>query len=124
MYSLFHPKRQRVRVLTRRNATLPNQIFRNELGSVDTGAILDMKWFVMNENALDSIKLKPLQRCMQPWVADEGIVAIVTSTGETQLWKLNQAKDNLEPITKLSNGREGVLNLSVDWSSRVDKGAR
>ncbi|KAL2916914.1 Diphthine methyltransferase [Polyrhizophydium stewartii] len=61
----------------------------------DTAAILDIKW-------------------SHQTLSDRPVAGLVTSTGDTVL--LDMAQDGrMQPISTLHNGKDGVLNLSLDW---------
>ncbi|KAI8901421.1 WD40-repeat-containing domain protein [Globomyces pollinis-pini] len=64
----------------------------------ETDAILDIKW------------------CFQP-LNDFPVMAQVTATGNTDIYKLEN--NSMTKIFTISNNKQNVLNLSVDWKNRL-----
>ncbi|TPX67934.1 hypothetical protein SpCBS45565_g03454 [Spizellomyces sp. 'palustris'] len=87
---------------------IEGSISAKEVFRMETGAILDMK----------CIK-RDLRRSHHP-VNGQAYLGLVDALGQTQLLGLNEGSDVLVPKASHSNGKDGVLSLSLDWSNRVN----
>ncbi|KND04073.1 uncharacterized protein SPPG_01515 [Spizellomyces punctatus DAOM BR117] len=76
-------------------------IVAKEVFRMETGAILDMKW---SHHPVDG----------------QAYLGLVDALGQTQLLGLNEGSEELVPKASHSNGKDGVLSLSLDWSNRVN----
>ncbi|KAI8826847.1 WD40-repeat-containing domain protein [Fimicolochytrium jonesii] len=74
---------------------------RKEESRRDCGAILDMKW-------------------SQQMIAEKPCLGVVDSLGSTHLYQFDEDSAKPNPVASLHNGKDGVLNLSLEWSNRLN----